>query len=92
MIDKYEFLATYNLTEDDLKAARISWEELEAIYEDYAGKEESFRDLGKEFVDKYLYDIERAGIHSYRYRTKQPGHLLRRLFVNEKKIMLNLRL
>lgn len=84
MIDKLEFLTTYNLTEEDLTAARISWEELAAIYEDYAAKEDSFRDLGKDFVDQYLYDIERAGIHSYRYRTKQPGHLLEKIIRKRK--------
>ena len=30
-------------------------------------------EIGKDFVDKYLYDIEKAGIHSYRYRTKAQG-------------------
>ena len=35
MINKEEFLKTCNLTEDDLTAARISWEELTEIYEDY---------------------------------------------------------
>ena len=33
MINKEEFLKTCNLTEDDLTAARISWEELTEIYE-----------------------------------------------------------
>lgn len=84
MIEKKEFLATYNLTEDDLKAARISWEELDAIYEDYTEKESIFRELGKDFVDNYLYDIERAGIHSYRYRTKAPGHLLEKIIRKRK--------
>ena len=64
MINKEEFLKTCNLTEDDLTAARISWEELTEIYEDYMSKTKLFRHLGKEFVDEYIYDIERAGIHS----------------------------
>ena len=62
MINKEEFLKTCNLTEDDLTAARISWEELTEIYEDYMSKTKLFRHLGKEFVDEYIYDIERAGI------------------------------
>ena len=33
----------------------------------------------KIFVDEYLYDIQKAGIHSYRYRTKEPGHLLEKI-------------
>ena len=41
MINKEEFLKTCNLTEDDLTAARISWEELTEIYEDYMSKTKS---------------------------------------------------
>ena len=84
MINKEEFLKTCNLTEDDLTAARISWEELTEIYEDYMSKTKLFRHLGKEFVDEYIYDIERAGIHSYRYRTKAPGHLLEKIIRKKK--------
>ena len=76
MVDKTAFLKAYNIDEDDFKAADISWEELAAIYDDYLSKEEKLREIGKDFVNDYLYDIERAGIHSYRYRTKNPGHLL----------------
>ena len=54
MINKEEFLKTCNLTEDDLTAARISWEELTEIYEDYMSKTKLFRHLGKEFVDEYI--------------------------------------
>ena len=84
MINKEEFLKTCNLTEDDLTAARISWEELTEIYEDYMSKTKLFRHLGKEFVDEYIYDIERAGIHSYRYRTKNPMHLLEKIIRKRK--------
>ncbi len=79
MIDKNKFLSTYNMTEDDITAAGITWEELLLIAEAYEKIEGSLRDLGKDFVNDYLYDIERAGIHSYRYRTKAPGHLLEKV-------------
>ena len=79
MVDKTAFLKAYNIDEDDFKAADISWEELAAIYDDYLSKEEKLREIGKDFVNDYLYDIERAGIHSYRYRTKDPGHLIEKI-------------
>lgn len=41
--------------------------------------ETTLREIGKDFVDEYLYDIQKAGIHSYRYRTKEPGHLLEKI-------------
>lgn len=79
MVDKLEFLKKYNITEHEFEAARISWQELELIYEDYRKKEKILKEIGKKFVDDYLYDIERAGVHSYRYRTKDPGHLLEKI-------------
>ena len=75
-MDKQQFLMTYNISEQDLAEANISWEELAQIMDEYRGIEGKLRDLGKSFIDEYLYDIEKAGIHSYRYRTKAPDHLL----------------
>ena len=84
MVERKAFLKAYNIDEDDFKAADISWEELAAIYDDYLSKEEKLRGIGKDFVNDYLYDIERAGIHSYRYRTKNPGHLLEKIIRKRK--------
>lgn len=79
MLDKKEFLQKYRISEQDFEEAKISWEELTAIYENYQSMEATLREIGKDFVDEYLYDIQKAGIHSYRYRTKEPGHLLEKI-------------
>ncbi|MDO5417626.1 MAG: GTP pyrophosphokinase [Lachnospiraceae bacterium] len=79
MRKKEEFLREYHIDEADFASAGISWEELTAICQDYCSTEGKLREIGKDFVDDYLYDIERAGIHSYRYRTKNPGHLLEKI-------------
>ena len=79
MIDKKEFLALCNVTEETLAAADIEWSDLEKIAERYQSIEPCLKDLGKEFVGRYLYDIDKAGIHSYRYRTKDAGHLLEKV-------------
>lgn len=79
MIDRDEFLKNYNIEQEDFEAADIPWEELAAIYQDYQTIEGKLRSIGKDFVYDYLYDIEKAGIHSYRYRTKDPGHLLEKI-------------
>ena len=84
MIDKKEFLSTYNMTDDDISQANITWDELMLIVEEYAKLEKHLRDLGKEFINDYLYDIEKAGIHSYRYRTKSQGHLLEKIIRKRK--------
>lgn len=84
MIDKYYFLKTYNMTEDDLNDAKITWDEIEKIAAEYEKIEGHLRELGKEFIDEYLYDIEKAGIHSYRYRTKAVGHLIEKIIRKRK--------
>lgn len=79
MINKEEFLSLCNITEETLYNSNIQWSELEKIAEEYNGIEPLLHDIGKDFVDEYLYDIDRAGIHSYRYRTKDTGHLLEKI-------------
>ena len=78
-MDKNTFLAEYGLSEADLAEAKISWDELALIHAEYEKLEQHLRELGKSFIDEYLYDIETAGIHSYRYRTKAAGHLLEKV-------------
>ena len=85
MIDKKEFLTKYNIEESELEASALSWDELTAICEDYIQREEKLRNIGKDFVNDYLYDIEKAGIHSYRYRIKAPGHLLEKIIRKKEK-------
>ncbi len=79
MIDKLEFLSTYNMTEADIEKANVTWSELMKIVEEYQKLEKVLKSIGKDFINDYLYDIEKAGIHSYRYRTKSPGHLLEKV-------------
>ncbi|MGN0360143.1 MAG: GTP pyrophosphokinase [Hominisplanchenecus sp.] len=84
MMDKTTFLSTYNITEKDLEQADIEWDELDSILREYLKIEEHLREIGKDFINDYLYDIDKAGIHSYRYRTKEPGHLLEKIIRKKK--------
>ena len=84
MIKKKEFLKEYNIEKETLKNTGMKWEELNAIYDSYCTLEPRLKKIGKDFVNDYLYDIERAGIHSYRYRTKKPGHLLEKIIRKRK--------
>ena len=79
MIDKNEFLSLCNITEEELNSSSISWDDLQKIAAEYERLEPVLRSIGKDFVSFYLYDIERAGIHSYRYRTKNIGHVLEKV-------------
>ena len=83
-MDKQSFFAEYNITDVDLAAANVTWEELTLIAREYQELEKTMRELGKSFIDEFLYDIETAGIHSYRYRTKNVWHLLEKV-VRKKK-------
>ena len=78
-MDKAQFLATYNINETVLAEAGLCWEELASIERQYRAIEGELRGIGKTFIDEYLYDIDKAGIHSYRYRTKAPDHLLEKI-------------
>ena len=83
-MDKNTFFAEYKLDQDDLVEANITWDELMRIEEEYRGIERSLREIGKSFIDEYLYDIETAGIHSYRYRTKGVSQLLEKVIRKRK--------
>lgn len=78
-MNKQHFLSKYNLTDYDLLRADITWGELMLIAVAHEKLEPSLREAGKTFIDEYLYDIDVAGIHSYRYRTKDVEHLLEKV-------------
>ena len=83
-MDKQAFLAAYNLTEADLIEANISWDMICHIYYNYKRLEKDLRDIVKNFIDDYLYEIDVAGIHSYRYRIKDAGHLIEKIIRKKK--------
>ena len=83
-MDKNTFFAEFKLSDDDLTKANISWDELTRIEAAYGKIEASLREIGKSFIDEYLYDIETAGIHSYRYRTKGVMQLLEKVIRKKK--------
>ena len=83
-MDKNTFFAEYKLSEDDLIEANITWDELTLIEAEYHKLERSLWEIGKSFIDEYLYDIETAGIHSYRYRTKGVSQLLEKIIRKRK--------
>ena len=83
-MDKNAFFAEFKLSDNDLAEANITWDELLLIEEEYRNLEHTLREIGKSFIDEYLYDIETAGIHSYRYRTKGMMQLLEKVIRKKK--------
>ena len=53
-MDKHTFLTEYNISEEDLLAAEITWEELALIEKEYRKLEGTMRELGKSFIYEYL--------------------------------------
>lgn len=84
MINKEKFLSSCYLKEEDIEKANVTWSELERIQENYQDLEKKLRNLGKDFIDNYLYEIDKAGIHSYRYRVKSEAHLLEKIIRKKK--------
>ena len=78
-MDRDAFKAEFDIQDADLVEAGITWDELQLIESEYRNMEKQLRDIGKSFIDEYLYDIETAGIHSYRYRTKGSAQLLEKV-------------
>lgn len=78
-MNKQVFLNKYNLTDEDLVLANITWDDLCLIADEHEKLETTLREIGKSFIDDYLYDIDVAGIHSYRYRMKDSEHLLEKV-------------
>ena len=78
-MDLQTFLTSYNLDEAALREAGVSPQELALIEQEYQAIEGTLREIGKTFIDEYLYEIDTAGIHSYRYRTKETEHVLEKV-------------
>lgn len=88
MIAKEKFLEKYNITEDLLLSAEISWDDLCEIYEDFCkNKFDRYDNIREEFVDRYLKNInknrkdngEEVKVHSYLSRVKDPEHLIAKI-------------
>lgn len=79
MITKKDFLEKYNLSEEELEAADISWEDLKYIYNDFSQKIPKYTKILSNFEERYLGNISDKGIHSYRTRIKDPEHLIAKI-------------
>ncbi|MDE5590098.1 MAG: GTP pyrophosphokinase [Acetatifactor sp.] len=88
MITKESFLEKYNIKEDSLLSAEVSWEDLCDIYTDFGeNKYDRYQSILDDFVDNYLKDIirnkacgnEKVKIHSFRTRVKDPEHLIAKI-------------
>ena len=84
MITKELLLQKYNISEELLQSAEISWDDLCEVYKDFSeNKYDKYKEIMEDFTNTYLKDInEKKGIekdvkiHSIRYRVKDAEHLV----------------
>lgn len=77
MLNKTYFFEQYNV-EEDFEASDLSWETLEAIYDDYCSRSDEFEQCARALED-YLRDNIHIPIHSIRCRRKDPFHLIEKI-------------
>ena len=80
-ITKEKFFESYHVSEQQLLNAKISWEELCEIANDYEMKiEQIYEPVRKEFIEKYFLDKEKEnGLQSYKSRCKNPEHVIEKI-------------
>lgn len=80
-MNKEIFLKKYNITNDDLTKASLNWDTLCDIYEDYLNFRPKLENLAS-FISNTLMNLDK--IHSIRYRTKDPEHLIEKIIRKQK--------
>lgn len=84
-IDMNTFLKKYNITIKEYEESGISWDKLMEIYNHYLILRPKLENLGK-FISDTLRSADK--VHSIRYRTKDPEHLLEKI-IRKKKVDVN---
>jgi putative GTP pyrophosphokinase len=77
MLDnKTDFLAKYQIEEKTYRKTKLKWEDLRAIYNDFSDKVQHLNSIGLS-ISNALQGQE--GVHSVRYRVKDPEHLIEKI-------------
>lgn len=81
MREREDFLHEYRITEDQFKAADISWDMLIRIYEDYSSNErqKKYKQIAKEVSDEIFANPKAVGLHYVYSRIKDPEHLIAKI-------------
>ncbi|MEP2056904.1 MAG: hypothetical protein ABJJ05_03810 [Maribacter litoralis] len=76
MIPKKEFLAKYNIDEAAYKSTKLKWEDLENIYADFITYVDELEETAISIFNRLM---KFPGVHSVRYRIKNPEHLIEKI-------------
>ena len=77
MLDKDQFFEKYKVKKE-FEQSDLSWDTLEAIYDDYCSREQEVNQCTKE-LEQYIRNNMQAQIHSIRCRKKDPYHLIEKI-------------
>lgn len=77
MLDKDQFFEKYKVKKE-FEQSDLSWDTLEAIYDDYCSREQEIARCTKE-IEQYIRNNLQAQIHSIRCRKKDPYHLIEKI-------------
>lgn len=75
-MNKTSFLVKYNICEEKYNKTGLEWSDLEAICKDYKNYRDSLFEPA-ELILKTLMNTD--GVHSVRYRVKDPEHLIEKI-------------
>ena len=77
MIDQAAFLDKYKLTKKDIEAAKLRWEELQAIHDDYLLYQDSLEPQATSISAMLRKQVPK--VHSIKLRIKDPEHLIEKI-------------
>ena len=74
-------LSLLDESEEELRAQHINPKDLLCIYNDYLSRQTELTDIA-EFISRLMHKAE--GVHSIKYRVKEPQHLLKKIIRKKK--------
>jgi len=74
--NKNAFLKKFNIPESDFKKTKLKWSDLDEIYKDYSDKVTHLSSIGQTISNALQVQ---TGVHSVRYRIKDPEHLIEKI-------------
>lgn len=76
ILEKEKFLSLYKIDEERFYQANLDWNELQKIHNDFQGRYEQLSQAARMAAES----IRMApGVHSIRYRIKEPEHLIEKI-------------
>jgi putative GTP pyrophosphokinase len=76
MLNKKDFLKKYNIPLKKFQSARLDWDNLAAIYDNYTSVRNQLEPIASLFVESLRHVPE---VHSLKARTKNPEHLIEKI-------------